>query len=315
MAANRRAAWAASVGVALAVGCTSTPVTRLVDPLGVFFSQEEPVRIGINRVHLPLSPLAWHPPWWPLQEALTREVGRPVQFESLQPFQIKAHLRDGRLSFALVTATDYAEIAEGGIPKLLCVAVHSAGRSERVGLIVVAANSDVKSVADLKGKRFAFGPRRHPVLHVAAVDALAQGGVSVADLRKELLPLPGSLQFHLNGPEAAKAIVYEFGIEAGVIDELAYEQWPATGGTLLPLSFSRDQVRVLARTAAVPEDAVLVAPDCDPDLAAKVKRFLEAGANDVPAVLEPLGIAKFVPGQAAAHQAFAAKAKAVLGKQ
>ena len=45
--ASRRAAWVASVGAALAVGCTSAQVTKLVDPLEVFFSQEEPVRVGI----------------------------------------------------------------------------------------------------------------------------------------------------------------------------------------------------------------------------------------------------------------------------
>ena len=103
--------------------------------------------------------------------------------------------------------------------------------------------------------------------------------------------------------------------EAGVIDELAYEQWPATGGSLLPLSFSRDQVRVLARTAPVPEDAVLVSPHCDPGLAEKVKRFLEAGAKNVPAALESLEIAKFAPGEATAHRTFAAKAKVVLEQQ
>ncbi len=91
----------AVLSVSAAVGCEATPATRLIDPFGLIFSGKTPVRIGVNRVHIPLPPFFPKAPWWSLQTGLAEAIEQPVHFESLNPFQIQHHLRSGRLSFAL----------------------------------------------------------------------------------------------------------------------------------------------------------------------------------------------------------------------
>ncbi len=302
-------------GLLWLAGCEATPVTRLIDPLGLFQSGQTPVRIGINRVHVPLPPLFEPAPWNPLQIALAQALEQPVHFEPLKPFQMIEHLREGRLQFAVVNAGEYAELADETAARLLAVGVNTAGRSSRTGLIIAAAKSDIKSIADIKGKKFAFGPREHPVLFAAAAEALNREGIALDDLQKELLPVPGSLQSHVSGQEAVKAVVYEPGTFVGVVDEIAYEKWPETGGKLIPLRFSRDQVRVLGKTVPVPEIAFLVSTQCDAKVAETVRRILLEPGGEDGKTLKPLGLARFAAGDAAPYEAFIPVARKVLDGQ
>ena len=313
MRANSGKRLIAVLCVIAAGGCEATPATRLIDPFELIFSGETPVRIGINRVHIPLPPFFPKAPWGALQIGLAEAIQQPVHFEALNPLQIQHHLRSGRLAFALVNAVDYAEIATDDVGSVLAIACNRTGRTSRACLIIASAKSDVKSIADIKGQRFAFGPRHDPVLHVAAMATLARNGVGVDDLRKELLPLPGSLQFHISSDEAAKAVVYELGIVVGVVSEQDYEQWPEKGGSLLPLSFSRDQVRVLARSMDVPEIALLVSNTCDAELAKQVEAFLldrDAANADM---LAGLDIDHFEAGRREPYEEFSVIARTVPG--
>ena len=114
MRANSGKRLIAVLCVIAAGGCEATPATRLIDPFGLIFSGETPVRIGINRVHIPLPPFFPQAPWGALQIGLAEAIQQPVQFEALNPLQIQHHLRSGRLAFALVNAVDYIVILEFG---------------------------------------------------------------------------------------------------------------------------------------------------------------------------------------------------------
>ncbi len=63
--------------VSVAAGCEATPATRLIDPFGLIFSGQTPVRIGINRVHIPLPPFFPKAPWWSLQTGLAGAIEQP----------------------------------------------------------------------------------------------------------------------------------------------------------------------------------------------------------------------------------------------
>jgi len=104
--------------------------------------------------------------------------------------------------------------------------------------------------------------------------ALRDAGVGRDDIKKELLPIPGALQHHLSGHEAAKAAVYEEGTAACVVEEHEYDKWPETGGKLLTGKVSKDQVRVIGHTPKVPEGAVLASKKADRALVDQVKAFL-----------------------------------------
>jgi ABC-type nitrate/sulfonate/bicarbonate transport system substrate-binding protein len=179
-------------------------------------------------------------------------------------------------------------------------------------LIVTDAKSDIRSLADIKGKRFSFGPEGDAVLHVAAVDALARGGVKLDDIAKELLPLPGSLQHHVSGLEAAKAVAFEPGINVGVVDKMVYESWPEQGGSLLPLKFSRGLFRVLGETIDVPELALVASTQADPALVDTVKQMCMGQDDKTRAIFSPLGLDRFASGDPEQFKAFLPIARKVL---
>jgi len=268
----------------------------------------EPVRFGVaykGEQGSILNPVNWmtskRTPWLSFQEQLSRKLDRPVLVENLQPFQLAAHLETGRLHFAWLPAADYlALVEEGEMGRVLLISESA----ERRGLIVVAANSKVQSIGDLKGRRFAFGPKDDPVLHAGALAVLEEGGVTEADISKEVLPLPGQLQHHTSSKEVAREVVYglsvgDLGTGGGVIEESEYLALPESGGQLLPLpSCSKDQFRILGRTEPIAvrtfEDGPVVAGEAaDPALVTAVREFLLAAPTEHVAVLSDLGLVAF----------------------
>ena len=139
---------------------------------------------------------------------------------------------------------------------------------------------------DIRGRRFAFGPRDDEVLHQGALAVLAEAGITPDDLAKEVVPIPGVLQFHISSLKAAKEVVYGVDIgkirtEAGVIEEEDYDSFPNTGGRWLPLAptYSKNQFRVLARgkpvcVRTIPDGPVVASREADPELVEAVRDFL-----------------------------------------
>jgi ABC-type phosphate/phosphonate transport system substrate-binding protein len=303
------------LGVAvLACGCAGETFSKSVwDPFHVqplFLTGAKPVRIGLARSEAQprdsiLNPLTWLPirrtPWASLERGLSEALRRPVVVEDLEPFQVAAHLRSGRIQFAWLSAADYLELLKDG--ELGNALALSEGGARR-GLIVASAKSDVRSLADIKSRRFAFGPKDDPVLHLGALKTLGTAGVTADDVAKELLPIPGTLQFHISSAEAAKEVVYGLNLgglstAAGVIDESEYMSYPETGGRLLPLpTFSKDQFSILARTEPVkietiPNGPFLAGAEADAKMAAAVRDYLVAAEKKDKTALRDLGVSRF----------------------
>jgi len=310
------ARWIAAIlalaGATWIIGCTETTFSKTLSaPFAAkpLFLSGDPVRIGIaappESSKSVLNPVQWlqmePPPWYELENQLSRKLNRPVVVEPMEPFQIAAHLRSGRIDFAWLPAVDYLEMLKDG--ELGQVLALSEGGIRR-GLIVTAAASHVQGIGDLKQRRFAFGPKGDPVLDVAARETLSEAGISDADLAKELLPLPGSLQHHVSSEEAAKEIIYglnlgDLGTAAGVIEESEYMAYAETGGRLLPLPrFSKDQFRILGRTEPMPiqtveNGPVMAGKETDPELSATVSEFLLALHDKHRDATRDLGVARF----------------------
>ena len=265
---------------------------------------ERPVRIGI--VHSQEGLLAlenWFlvrqaPPYARLRDRLARHLGCGVQVQELKPFQIAAHLQSGRIQYALVSDEDYETIIEPGpVGEVLALAVPLTRR----GLIVASAKSDIHHLADIEGKRFAFGPKNDPVLAVAALKALEAAGVAKDDIQKELLPIIPNidwLQYHISSQEAAKEIVYGIGTAVGVIEGAEYEAFPETGGRLIPLRLAKDGFRVLGETETIRSETSLAGPfiasaQADPETTRKVVEFLSTAHTESRKALHDVGLARF----------------------
>ena len=268
-------------------------------PLEKVLYRPTPVRLGVAQTHLnPFVPA----PWLPLQKRMSDALGREVQVLQLKPFQIQAKFTRGELDFALVSATQYFRIARKPNCTVLATTSNPDGSTANYGLIIVGADATVQSLADLKGKRFAFGPIHHSILHIAAANALMQAGVAPSDLTPELLPPFG---FHVNAFEAAKSVLYE-GVTAAVVDQQTFDGWPASGGDVLRGTLSRDRFGVLAKTDPVPNDVFLAGSKTQPGLVQRVQDFLVGTASGNAEILETMGIGGFVAVDETAYAAFRA---------
>ena len=256
------------------------------------------VRIGSTRPDLFGLPAEYRA----LHVRLEKCLGQPVRFVS-QPDGpgLAKQLELGNVAYAIVSPAEYAAMEEPGKITVLAAALNKSGKTSRLAYIVSRADSSVKSVADCKGKRFAFGAYRDLLTDTAAQRTLESRGVPVKNLFPELVtPPPLGMEFRLYlRDDAAKTVAFDPTVDAGIIDELAYAALPDKGGNLIT-GPSKDQFKILDQTVAVPELLVLAGPAADPTLTAKLKDELLTKVKDDQRVCRDLGIAGFAePDQAA----------------
>jgi hypothetical protein len=247
-----------------------------------------PTRIGVTSFDL--NPL---PPFLPkrilFQRDLESHLDEPVVFDLLTPRQIRVHMGTGRVKFAMVSAADYAEIAPAGNSEMLAVAKNAQGRTYRQGLIIASPRSRIETVSQAKGLRFHFLPAGD-VLNEAAAGALLEAGVARKQIDNGILGL-GLDTSHISSLEVAKSVALENAV--GVIDEADYMSWPDRGGSLMLLTPSKEQVRVIGRTVRVPEGPFLASLQTPPELRESVKRYLLEDLNKKAIVLGVLGVSGF----------------------
>jgi ABC-type phosphate/phosphonate transport system substrate-binding protein len=243
-------------------------------PMRVLLKMQKPVRIGITRVHI--NPLV-QTPWALLEQDLGKKLGRPVQVITYRPFQLQSQLQRGYLDFAILSATDYAEVGETASCQLLAQPVNVLGTKERHGLILAKKNSKIQAVADLKGQHFAFGPSWDAASHLAAAYAFLQAGLEPSDIARELVPVPMARRHHLDSFEVGKAVAYEPLLQAGAVDEVDYSSWPDKGGSILLQTISKDEFRLIATTVALPEGPIVASPKAEAKLVETMKAYLLSG--------------------------------------
>lgn len=269
-----------------AAGCG--PQKRITDPFHLLAQGHPPVRVGVTELeHFP-PPLRL-PKQTLFEQNLAFHLHEPVSFDLMTPRQIRVHLGTGRLDFAMISAADYCEVVSAGNSRILAVPKNLHGKTSRRGLIIVAARSTIRSLSDIRGHRFHFMPRGD-LLNDAALGALLAAGVPRAELDRGILGLELDT-FHISSHEVAKSVVLENA--AGVIDEADYDRWRDTGGSVLLLRPSKDEVRVIGHTVEVPEGPVLVSNETPPELAERVLDYLMNVASRQPLALAPLGISGF----------------------
>ncbi len=303
------------LGLAIVVvsvaGCSASPDRASIwNPFGLeltFAPTQDPVRVGVeSQASGILNPTAWAaafrvPPWEALGHRLTRELDVPVQFEPMTVDQLAYHLESGRLQFALASRTGYEAIREQGSD---CRLIATAVPARRQAVIVAGAGSGVRTLLDVRGKRFAFGWPTDMNLDAATFRCLQEGGVSQDDLHREALPIPGAWQRHADSAAAAREIVYGLGTPCGVIDGAYYDSLPARGGrwALLGATVSRDQLVVLARARAAYVETIddarfITSSQTAPPLVRRVEQVLDSLHESDAGALAPLGLERFrVPG-------------------
>lgn len=128
-------------------------------------------------------PTVMHRRLTPLTQYLSKELGRPVSLKLAEdmPSAIK-DIAHGDVDLAYLTPVAYLKSHAQGNTRLVVKTITEGQGSFKL-MIVVRADSSIKTVAELKGKKFAFGDRAALLQRAVVVGA----GVPLDTLRYDFL--------------------------------------------------------------------------------------------------------------------------------
>lgn len=154
----------------------------------------------------------------PLKAYLTQALGSEVNLIIPTNYNATVEaLGNGSLDFAYLGALTYVKAHEryGVVPL-----VQRAIDKEFHTLFITSANSPIRSLNDLKGKKFAFGDINSTSGHLIPYMEMKQAGIDPDN----------DLQFRYTGSHPATAKAVESGaVDAGALDETVYKSMIADG--------------------------------------------------------------------------------------
>lgn len=264
------------------VGCQDTSGFRL---LRIVPSRTPPLVIGMPTEN-PITALNPLVSYEFLCDALKEELDQPVTVEPCFPFQTEPNLNSGLHQIAIVTPWQFASFSRPRGDIVIAVAADKSGRSARSALLVVPADSPARSISDLRGKHIAFGRKGDSRSHAAALVLLRENGLNPLDLALEVLPVPGSLR-HIDDTNALAQLVAAGKVDAGFLDEAAWEQLPERDADIEHPA--RAKMRVLGRTVALPDQLVIRSDKLDDARTRRVQSAFYSMQRNHPNVLVQLG--------------------------
>ncbi|ABK45890.1 phosphonate ABC transporter, periplasmic phosphonate-binding protein [Magnetococcus marinus MC-1] len=196
---------------------------------------QTPLIFGVHPF-LPATEL--HKRFQPLITFLMHELQRPVQFHVAANYaEHLKNLVDNQIDIAYLGPYPYIKLVHDFTQPRLLAQLRVNGENAYHGVIFTYEKASLQSLADLRGKRMAFGDVDSTMSHLIPLKMLQQAGVKKVDL--------GGFQ-HVNNHLNVVYGVLTGLFDAGATKESTYHQYAAWG------------LRVLARSPAVPNH-VLVA--------------------------------------------------------
>jgi phosphate/phosphite/phosphonate ABC transporter binding protein len=239
----------------------------------------EPVRLGLipaiahERMEAEFTPVA---------DFLAARIGRPVQLVVAKDYaEISSLLKTHSVEFAVLFPLAFAQ-AEGTIPDVTLIACSvRQGKPAYHGYIITTRNSPVHSLAELRGRRIGFVDRGSTSGYLFPVQVLIDEGLIKTP--EDLPKFFSEVKFLKSHDNVLKAVL------AGEVDAGAiYDGEVAQAGRL---GVDPGQLRILARTAPIPHEAVVAAPGVPPQLKDAFRSALLGLDTRTPegrAVLRPL---------------------------
>jgi ABC-type phosphate/phosphonate transport system substrate-binding protein len=282
-------------------GC-QTAGLRLLSFVGL---QKQPVVLALVLDNRPVAAAAEvfnpFPKYFGLQQALAKDLGRPVSLDACFPFQVQSGLASGWYHLAVLTPAQLARIAPLATGcRVLAVPVDRQERAVRPALLVVPANSAIRSIGELRGKIVAFGPAEDSRAYHAALQLLREAGLEKRDLALEALPVPGAVKHLPDGRGIAQSVI-NGSSEAGFVDAAAWDE--LAEHATQPGDPARDQLRVIGRTLALPDWVMVLSPKVGAPLSSDIEQALLATGQRHPEALLPLASTGLVAPDAAALDA------------
>ena len=224
-------------------------------------------------------PAAMHKRLKPLTQYLSKELGQPVILK-LSPNMGAAikEVADKKVTLAYLTPVAYLKAHKQGGAKIIAKTV-TKGKASFQLMIVVRKDSPIKTVADLKGKTFAFGDKRALLQRATVVGA----GIKMEDFSE--------YKFIGHYDNIARA-VKNGDFDAGILKDTKAFKWEEKG------------LRILAASPDLPPYNIAANGDISDELLAKLKKaFLKLDQKNPEHLKVIKAVAKKYTGFAATSDA------------
>jgi len=229
--------------------------TVLMSPFSTLASTEPNNELLFGSVAMDI-PAVMHRRLKPLTRYLSDKLDRPVSLK-LSPNMGAAikEVADKNVDLAYLTPVAYLKAHAAGNAKIIAKTV-TKGKASFQLMIVVKKDSPYKTVADLKGKTFAFGDKRALLQRAAVVGS----GINMEDF--------SSYKFIGHYDNIARAVL-NGDFDAGILKDTMAFQWQDKG------------LRILVESPALPPYNITASSDIDDDTLAKLKdAFLSLDKNN-----------------------------------
>tara|TARA_R110000787_G_scaffold186397_5_gene298077 strand:- start:23106 stop:24176 length:1071 start_codon:yes stop_codon:yes gene_type:complete len=160
----------------------------------------------------------------------------------------------GRVHFAAIGAVSYVRAKERYAVQAIARGVNKLGKAEYQSAIVVASNSPIQSLDEIRGKRFAFGSLTSTQGHLIPRIALKKRGISLEDL--------SAFEYTGSHRNCANAVVTGRADACGMQDTMAKN-----------LS-QKGQVRILYLSDYYPSSGIAANKDVPKEIIDKIRRAL-----------------------------------------
>jgi len=223
-------------------------VSLLAFPASAGIAAEAPAELSLGSVAMDI-PLVMHQRLSPLAEYLSRTLDIPV---SVRPDvglnQAVESVAAGRVDIAYLTPIAYIKAQQAGHVRIIAKTVTKGQKSFRL-MLVTRQDSPIKTVTDLKGKRFAFGDEAALVQRAVVVNA----GIRLEDF--------GTYRFLGHYDNIARG-VHNGDFDAGILKDTTAYLWEKNG------------LRIIYTSPDLPPYNIVVSQRVPPNLAKAIQSAL-----------------------------------------
>lgn len=188
----------------------------------------------------------------PLGAYLEKKLGRRIVLSHVNTFDFVERAQRKEFDVLQSNGYIYVNVKEKTGGTLLAREVKSDTGKETGGLIVVRADSPIRILADLKGKKMAFGPVLSPGGYLAQYHTMLSAGLDPEKTLAGYTFLPGAWQHE----KVVYAILYG-AVDAGAVKVGDIERMDAEG------KVRKSDFRVIAASAPVPNCTFFALPHVD----------------------------------------------------
>jgi len=210
----------------------------------------------------------------PLVAYLEATLGRKVVASHVNTFDFVERAQRKEFDVLQANGYIYVTVKEKGGATLLAREVKRDTGKNTGGLIVVRADSPVRALADLKGRKMAFGPVLSPGGYLAQYHAMLSAGLDPEKVLGSYTFLPGAWQHE----KVVYSILYG-AVDAGAVKVGDIERMEAEG------KVRKSDFRVIAASEPVPNCTFFALPHVDAETGTRVREaLLRLSENDFAAV-------------------------------